>query len=99
MSKIRLPVSVALIFLSACRSDGLSQQKQTLDIRIDLGKTYQTIENFGASDAWSCQFTGNWPDHDRNAMADWLFSMDTLANGNPKGIGLSLWRFNIGAGS
>ena len=32
-------------------------------------------------------------------MADWLFSMDTLANGSPKGIGLSMWRFNIGAGS
>src|SRR5690606_39927671 len=25
--------------------------------------------------------------------------MDTLADGSPEGIGLSLWRFNIGAGS
>ena len=32
-------------------------------------------------------------------MADWLFSMDTLSNGNPKGIGLSMWRYNLGAGS
>jgi hypothetical protein len=32
-------------------------------------------------------------------MADWLFSMDTLGDGSPKGIGLSLWRTNIGAGS
>lgn len=60
---------------------------------------YQTMRNFAASDAWSCQFVGNWPDAKRNAIADWLFSMDTLANGDPKGIGLSLWRVNIGAGS
>lgn len=32
-------------------------------------------------------------------MADWLFSMDTLKNGSPTGIGLSAWRFNFGAGS
>jgi len=78
---------------------GFSQQKEAIDLRIDLNKTYQTISNFAASDAWSCQFVGNWPDAARNTMADWLFSMDTLPNGNPKGIGLSLWRFNIGAGS
>jgi len=32
-------------------------------------------------------------------MADWLFSMDTTTQGQPIGIGLSAWRFNIGAGS
>jgi O-glycosyl hydrolase len=32
-------------------------------------------------------------------MADWLFSMENQADGQPRGIGLSLWRFNIGAGS
>src|SRR5690349_7168247 len=70
-----------------------------LTLTIDVNKTYQTIHNFSASDAWSCQFVGNWPDAKRNAMADWLFSMDTAANGNPRGIGLSMWRFNLGAGS
>ena len=28
-----------------------------------------------------------------------LFSTEQQADGSPKGIGLSLWRFNIGAGS
>ena len=46
-----------------------------------------------------CQFVGLWPDKSRNQVADWLFSMEEDANGKPKGIGLSLWRFNIGAGS
>jgi O-glycosyl hydrolase len=75
---------------------------QTADktvIEFDPSKTYQAIDNFGASDAWSCQFVGNWPDEKKNAIADLLFSTDTLKNGSPKGIGLSLWRYNIGAGS
>jgi len=97
----RLFHTAAFSFLVFCVSPlmGFSQQKEAIDVRIDLNKTYQTISNFAASDAWSCQFVGNWPDAAKNTIADWLFSMDTLANGNPKGIGLSLWRFNIGAGS
>ena len=34
----------------------------TVQIRIDPGVSYQTIDGFGASDAWRCQFVGeNWP--------------------------------------
>ena len=76
-----------------------SGQAKEVTININFSKTHQTISNFGASDAWSCQFVGNWPDDKRNKIADLLFSRDTDANGSPKGIGLSLWRFNIGAGS
>jgi len=32
-------------------------------------------------------------------MAEWLFSKELDTNGNPKGIGLSAWRFNIGGGT
>ncbi|MGN8069402.1 glycoside hydrolase [Mucilaginibacter sp. SG564] len=74
-------------------------QHKEATIDIDFTKTYQTISNFGASDAWSCQFVSNWPDAKRNKIADLLFSHDIGADGSPKGIGLSLWRFNIGAGS
>ncbi len=70
-----------------------------IEVRINANNTHQTIRNFAASDAWAAQFVGNWPSEKKNALADWLFSMDTLANGNPKGIGLSLWRYNLGAGS
>ncbi|MDR0714895.1 MAG: xylanase [Bacteroidales bacterium] len=66
---------------------------------VNAAKTSQTIDNFGASDCWTAQFFGHFPDDKRNRMADWLFSMDTDNSGQPKGIGLSLWRFNIGAGS
>lgn len=76
-----------------------AQQPEKIVISFNDSISYQTIQNFGASDAWSCQFAGNWPDEKKNAMADWLFSMDTLPNGNPKGIGLTIWRYNLGAGS
>jgi O-glycosyl hydrolase len=59
----------------------------------------QTIRHFGASDAWSMQFLGLWPESEQRQIADWLFSMETNADGQPKGIGLSVWRFNLGAGS
>jgi len=82
--------------LIIAKSDSIPTQ---LTLCIDISKTYQTIDNFGASDAWSCQFVGKWPDEKRNKIADMLFSRDTMFNGSPRGIALSLWRFNIGAGS
>ncbi|HTN35773.1 MAG TPA: glycoside hydrolase [Arachidicoccus sp.] len=75
------------------------QQRDTLNVKINLEETFQTIDNFGASDAWSCQFVGNWPDAGRKQVADLLFSQKIKKDGSPKGIGLSLWRFNLGAGS
>ena len=73
---------------------------QFLTITLRSQTQYQTIEHFGASDAWSCQFVGsNWPDAKKNEIADYLFSRGSEPDGSPKGIGLTLWRFNIGAGS
>jgi len=89
----------------SCGKDKDSDNPDTLDqtkkvtVSIDLNKRYQTIDNFGASDAWSCQFAGNWSEAKRNAIADLLFSQELKLDGSPEGIGLSLWRFNIGAGS
>jgi len=80
-------------------SYGQPTAKSATLIKVDITRTYQVVENFAASDAWSCQFIGHWPAVKKNAIADWLFSTDTLKDGSPKGIGLSLWRFNIGAGS
>ena len=60
----------------------------------------QTIRHFGASDAWSMQNIGLWNDEKaQEQIADWLFSTSLDAHGQPLGIGLSLWRFNLGAGS
>ena len=97
--------ALALILsFSSCAGGEPEDKKQgretnQITVTINPAKTFQTIDHFGASDAWSCQFVGSWPDTKRNGIADLLFSRDTLASGQPKGIGLSLWRFNIGAGT
>ncbi len=70
-----------------------------LVLTIDVSQTRQTIRNFGASDAWAIQFVGQWPDAKREAIADLLFQTGLDDNRNPRGIGLSAWRFNLGAGS
>ncbi|MFB0495643.1 O-glycosyl hydrolase [Mucilaginibacter sp. OAE612] len=69
-------------------------------ITINLGNEQQTMQSFGASDCWTTKFIGKWNDvTKKNQIADYLFSMEADQQGNPKGIGLTLWRFNIGAGS
>jgi O-glycosyl hydrolase len=99
-----LIVSLTLLplLLVGCKEDddigGSSNSSLVLTVQTDNVK--QTITGFGASDAWSTQFVGeNWPISKREQIADWLFSSENDENGSPKGIGLSTWRFNIGAGS
>ncbi len=72
----------------------------SMDYVVFLDRVYQEIDNFGASDAWSIKYVGkNWPLAKREKLADLLFSMETDAEGKPKGIGLSLWRMLFGPGS
>lgn len=75
----------------------LQSQKQII---IDPAIKHQTIYGFGASDAWNADFVGRyWSLSVRNDLAQKLFSQKFNANGTPEGIGLSRWRFNVGAGS
>ena len=70
-----------------------------MDIRIDRSKTYQQLEGFGASGAWWAQCVGGWDHIDpvsgmpaRDRISQLLFS-------KTQGIGLGIYRYNIGAGS
>lgn len=58
---------------------------------IDLSKTHQTLDHFGASDAWMMQRMGGWQEANRKKLTTLLFSPT-------EGIGLTCWRFNIGGG-
>jgi hypothetical protein len=79
---------------------GLPSLNGEIKITVNREAVRQTIHSFGASDAWRIQFVGKyWPLEEREVVADLLFSRSYDSGGNPKGIGLSLWRFNIGAGS
>jgi len=90
-----------LIFLLLFAESSLySQNMNTLTLVSTPEIAYQTIDGFGASDAWSAQFVGkNWPDAKKNEVADLLFSRDFDEKGNPKGIGLSIWRFYLSSGA
>ena len=90
------PPTNSCIYLGA---DTCLQKTKTI-ITVNLNDVKQTIHSFGASDGWTCKFIGKWTNEaKKNQIADYLFSTDTLSDGTPKGIGLSLWRFNIGGGS
>ncbi|MBN3521785.1 glycoside hydrolase family 30 protein [Algoriphagus lutimaris] len=87
--------SIGCLFLS---KSSFAQGEESVILTINSNNQFQTIDHFGASDAWSIQFVGLWPDGKKNAIADLLFSTKS-ESGKPKGIGLSMWRFNLGAGS
>jgi O-glycosyl hydrolase len=75
-------------------------KEEPLTIVLMSEQKQQEMHHFGASDCWSIQFVGkNWPEAKRNQIADLLFSTELKTDGSPVGIGLSCWRFNIGAGS
>lgn len=96
MQKISLLFSVIFLLVFS----GYGKNPESRHININLDKEYQVMHSFGASDSWRCQFVGaNWPQNKKNQMAEWLFSKETDDQGNPLGIGLSMWRFYIGAGS
>ena len=54
-------------------------------------ETAQTIEGFGVSGAWWAQSIGTWQPKKRSQILDLLFGSN--------GIGLTIYRYNIGAGS
>lgn len=85
----------AMLFVTMI-ADAAEIQKIIFDFKSER----QTIHSFGASDCWRTQYIGrNWPLEKRENIADLLFSSEFDEWGNPKGVGLSLWRFNIGSGS
>lgn len=59
---------------------------------VDFATTYQTINGFGASAAWWSKKVGTWSSEDATKAIELLYSKD-------KGIGLNIYRYNLGAGS
>jgi O-glycosyl hydrolase len=96
---LRRWLGVAGLLATAGLAHAQAPAPATTTVRIDATKPRQTIANFAASDAWAGQFVGNWPAAKKEAIADLLFSTEAAAGGQPKGIGLSMWRVNLGAGS
>jgi len=100
--KILVFIFGLLLLVTSCKKNnkGNDNQDDFISLSLNLNDKKQKIHAFGASDAWSIQFVGkNWPLDKREHIAELLFSTEVYENETPKGIGLSGWRFNIGAGS
>lgn len=69
------------------------------EITISPDTVYQTLVGFSASDCWTCNYVGAWDNDSKENAAEWLFSTECDSKGNPKGIGLSMWRINLGGGT
>ncbi|MES2827174.1 MAG: glycoside hydrolase [Bacteroidota bacterium] len=95
--------SLCLILLNIFFIEFISTANVTdtlVTVLIDINKKTQTIENFGSSGCWFSEGIGKyWPKEKKDKIADLLFSKKFDRNGKPEGIGLSAWRFNIGAGT
>lgn len=93
-----------IIFLScSCSKDDDKTPGETPDISkkvtIQAGTVYQTFDGFAASDCWTANYVGSsWNLEARENIAALLFSKE-ISSGQPQGIGLSMWRFNLGGGT
>ncbi len=79
---------------------GICQDTAQVTFTIHLNDTVQTIRNIGASGCWYSEEIGKtWPLNKKKRLAELLFSREVDNTGQPKGIGLSAFRYNIGAGT
>ena len=90
-------IHILLLLLIYCLAGSLLAQHE---VTINAEIKYQVLEGFGGSDAWNCDYVGKyWSNSQKENIAKLLFSKNYGTDGSPEGIGLSRWRFNIGAGS
>ena len=77
-----------------------SQQAPAIVFSIDTKDKAQTIQNIGVSGCWFSEPIGKyWPAEKKEGIAELLFSRNFDKAGNPLGIGVSMFRFNIGGGT
>jgi len=88
----------AYLYLVASFCVQLAVAQQT--VIINPSTVYQTIEGFGASDCWTVNLVGQYfSDVQKEQAAQWLFNSQLNSDGSANGIGLSMWRFNLGGGT
>lgn len=94
-----------IAILWGCEKDNFTDpndpkfEPEVQGIALNLQNTFQTMDHFGASGGFQDQWVGKWPNSSKEPIAKLLFSSETDGEGNPEGIGLSLWRTIIGDGA
>lgn len=78
-----------------------SQMEETRygKIRIDESVTYQTMESFGTSGAWWSQYVGGFTEDANGTGGSTREDIARLLFDREEGIGLTCYRYNLGAGS
>lgn len=91
-------LSIAVIAILSLPA--FAQNNKPLVFTISVNNAVQPIRNIGASGCWFTEEIGTqWPDEKKKRIAEMLFSRGFDSDGKPKGIGLSAFRYNIGAGT
>ena len=89
-----------ILFILTLSSHAIAQDSSTLVVTLYPDQTLQQIRNIGASGCWFSEVIGTlWPVEKKERIAELLFSKEMDATGQPKGIGLSAFRYNIGGGT
>jgi O-glycosyl hydrolase len=83
---------IIVIIMAIAYGWALGSEGPVGTVEIRLSEPLQIIEGFGASGAWWAQSIGNWPKEKRDEILSLLYS-------RKEGIGLTIYRYNIGAGS
>lgn len=68
-------------------------------MKINLSEKYQIIESFGTSGCWWSQYVGGWDNEYKDTGRSVRDEIAMLLFDREYGIGLSSYRYNIGAGS
>ena len=82
----------ACVFVSKNLALGANETSKTEVAIVHTEQTMQVLRGFGASGGWWAQEVGNWPADTRRDILKLLFDRSS-------GIGLTLYRHNLGAGS
>ena len=70
-----------------------------MKLKINPRKEYQTFKGVGASGAWWAQIVGGWDHIDEKSGASVRDRIAELLYNKETGIGMEVYRYNIGAGS
>ncbi len=96
---MRTQLTLTITFLLSFFTSG-HNTKVDLTLTLLTDSSHQTIKHFGSSAAFNLnEVTEDWQKKNLDRLADFIFSRMYGPTGKPKGIGLSSFRIELGAGS
>lgn len=80
-------------------ADDITADEAFINVKLDTLLTYQVIESFGTSSAWWSQYAGGWDNQYKETGRSVRDEIAMLLFDKDYGIGLTCYRYNLGAGS